>query len=89
MRFLGDVVIVEHIGKNIESSILYIPDDAKSKAGGIRARVIAIGEKFPFRDELSIGDVVIVPEQLGSRGRVPEIPQAIVYDGEDVLAKVS
>ena len=97
MKVLGDVVIVEHIGCNVKSSILFIPDDVRSKAGGIEARVLAIGHVSPERrkkkhyypqDELKVGDVVVVVEQLGTRKAIPDNPNAIVYDSEDVLAIV-
>lgn len=98
MTFLGDIVVVEHIGKNVESKLIFIPDDTKSKAGGIRAKVVAVGKVSPERrkkgrfypqDYLTVGDTVIVPEHLGSRNRVPNNPLAIIYDGEDVVAKIS
>jgi len=97
MKYLGDVIIVEHIGKNIQSKILFIPDDIRSKAGGILAKVIAIGyvpkqrrkkKHYYPQDEIAIGDTVIVPEQLGSRNRIKWNEKAIVYDSEDVVAVI-
>lgn len=38
-------------------------------------------------EELQIGDVVWVREELGTRSVLAEYPNARIYDGEDVLAK--
>ena len=98
MRYLGDIVIVEHIGKNITSNVIAIPDDVRSKCGGIMARVVALGHVPPHRrkkkhhypqDELKVGDVVVVTEQFGTRGRIKDNPNAIIYDSEDVHAIIS
>lgn len=50
MKFLGDIIIVRHIGKNVKSSVLIIPNSVTSKAGAIEAEVLDIG-KLP--DDLS------------------------------------
>lgn len=86
MRFIGDVLVVEHIGKNIESKIIHIPDDVRNELKPIKAIVVGIGEKFKYKDDVWTGDIVLVPEHLGSRNRIPDNPKAIVYDGDDVLA---
>lgn len=42
-NLLGDVVLVQHLQKNIQSSVLHIPETVRSKAGGIVAQVIDYG----------------------------------------------
>lgn len=39
-------------------------------------------------DYLKVGDIILVPEELGTRGSVPFNDKAIIYDTEDVLALV-
>lgn len=42
-RLIGDVVLVQHIEKSIESDTLIIPDNISQKAGAVIARVIEWG----------------------------------------------
>lgn len=110
LTYKGDIIVVEPLEKNIQSSILIIPDIVRDKMTTIRAKVIGIGELtshikklavkkrqvlndtkrrdtyFP-QDDLQIGDVVFVKEELGTRSRIPGHPTARIYDSEDVLAK--
>lgn len=101
MKILGDIVIVEHIKDNWDSRLIWIPNAVKNRFGGICAKVIALGfvpphrrkkKKYYPQDELKVGDVVVVPEHFGTRGRACKIlnnENAIIYDGEDVLAIVT
>lgn len=88
-----DVIGVTHISSPIESSIIEIPETAKDSVRTVlvKAQVRLIGSKFRFKDEVKVGDLVYVPYHLGNRmhsimfdGKV-----LILYDGEDVLAKVT
>jgi len=97
MKYLGDIIIVEHIGKNFDTKRILVPDDINSKCGGILARVIEIGyiplhrrkkKRYYPQDELKINDIVIVTEQFGSRNRIKTNSNAIIYDSEDVHARV-
>ncbi len=98
MKYLGDIIIVEHIGKNISSKLILIPNDYRNKCGGILAKVLDVGfvhpqrrnkKKFYLQDELKKGDIVIVTEQFGTRNNVLDNPNAIIYASEDVHAIVS
>lgn len=42
-QLIGDIVLVRHIGKNIESTLLHIPESVRSKSGGILAEVVDWG----------------------------------------------
>jgi co-chaperonin GroES (HSP10) len=89
--FLGDVVIVKHLEQqSLKSSLIHIPETvANNKLGGVPAVVVAIGSKFRHKEYIQVGDWVIVPYQFGTRNMLKDSPDAIVYDGEDILARLS
>jgi len=53
----------------------------KRKARGCNIKTFAC-------DDIQVGDIVLVPEELGTRNRISENPNAIIMDGEDILGKV-
>ena len=93
MRALGDILIVEYIEKPMtHSGLIELPESAQEHVHcvPVKARIASVGSKFRFRNDILPGDTVIVPFHLGTR--LPKEhssdKQLIVYDGEDVLAKV-
>lgn len=108
--FLGDIIVVKHIGKNVKSNLLHIPETVRSKSGAIEAEVLHIGKlpsdlssifkrrkrrmvekahiKYLPHSDLQVGDKVLVIEQVGTRNRIPNEPDAIIMDSEDVIAKL-
>ena len=95
MRALGDVLIVEHIEKPMQhNGLIQLPESVQEHVHCIpvRAKIISIGSKFRHRSDILPGDIVVVPFHLGTRLPREDVskssPQYIVYDGEDVLAKI-
>lgn len=107
LKFLGDIIVVEHLEKNIQSSTLIIPETTRDWVAPVKARVLAIGKLVKPRKEylkdrkkrfcanktfacdyISIGDIVLVPIELGTRGRISGNDDAIIYDSEDILGIV-
>lgn len=88
MKFLGKIIVVEH-KKQLVSDTIAIPDTVRTISGPIEGVVVGIGNKSEHINDISIGDTVLVPVQLGSRSRVPTMPDAIVYDDEDVIAIIN
>lgn len=91
MRALNDTVIVEHLDDIPESSILEIPSSVNKPATRtVSAKVIDVAPKSSWFSEIAKGDTVLVPHHLGTRLPVEQSngKQWIVYDDEDILAKV-
>lgn len=107
LKFLGDIIVVEHLEKNIQSSTLIIPETTRDWVAPVKAKVLAIGKLVKPRKEylkdrkkrrcanktfacdyISIGDIVLVPIELGTRGRISGNDNAIIYDSEDILGIV-
>lgn len=52
-KFLGDIIVVEHIGSNIKSDVLMLPETLRNDLKPIEARVIGIGKLIkPRKDYL-------------------------------------
>jgi co-chaperonin GroES (HSP10) len=107
LKFLGDIIVVEHLEKNIQSSTLIIPETTRDWVAPVKAKVLAIGKLVKPRkdylrdrkkrgctnktfacDYISIGDIVLVPVELGTRGRISGNDDAIIMDSEDIIALV-
>lgn len=102
IQMKGDTVLVRHLSKSIKSSTIIIPDTVRTRPELVEAEVIAFGnvpmqrrknpkhkdKKYFVCDDLKVGDTVLVPEHLGTRGAFPTYPSFIIYDGEDVTAIV-
>lgn len=85
-KFLGKVVVVEHL-PYVTSSSIHIPETVRGISGPVKAVVLAVGAKSEHINDLKKHDLVIVPQQLGNRMTIDSIP-AIIYDDEDILARV-
>lgn len=54
-KFLGDIIVVEHLGSNVVSNTLIIPEEHRKDLKPIEAKVLAIGKLVkPRKDYLKI-----------------------------------
>lgn len=88
IQILKDVVVVEHLLKP-KSTTLHIPETAdKHTTGLVEARVVYLGSKCSIKDEIKIGDTVLVPYHFGDR-LVVDDKKLVVYNTEDVAAVIT
>ena len=82
-KYLKDVVVTELMEEKSVGSIL-LPETAQ-RYHVQKAKVLALGGKCRYKDDLKPGDTVLVSTYVGNRtqwgGR-----NVIVFDGEDLLA---
>jgi co-chaperonin GroES (HSP10) len=85
---LKDVVLVELLDQPSQTpSGLFLPETAQPQSTGIQARIMEMGSKFRFKNEVSIGDIIIVPKYFGN-ALDKDNEKIRMFDGEDVQAIV-
>lgn len=90
---LHDQILVQHLDSKPVSASIYIPETASSqRVGLVEARVVQVGNEFKYKDDVKVGDKVLVPVHFGTRMLCLQDelidPLYIMYDGEDVMAIV-
>lgn len=86
-RFLKDVVVVRFEDNGYKGDLVLPPGIKHSEKIGT-ATVVVAGSKFRFKDDVKPGDVVYVDTWLGTRRKFEDVGDVVVYDGEDIIAKV-
>lgn len=81
-RWLKDVAVLEMLGP-ASGRIQLLQGTVLQDT--VRGKIVAMGNKFRFKDDVKIGDVVFVSEKFGTRRIINDKPVR-VYDGEDILA---
>lgn len=87
-KWLKDVVVVKFHDNGYDGNLV-LPIDIKHTEKYCQAEVIAIGSKFRFKDDVKVGDYVIVDSWLGTRRTYDKIGEAVTFDGEDIQALIT
>ena len=85
MKFLHDVLVVE-LKPDTRIGRIFVPETTRQYQIQ-RATVLAIGADFQH-PEIKIGDTVLVSDHFGT-AYTYEGRKCRIYDGEDVLAKMT
>jgi len=86
-RLLKDVILAEVLDNTPKSSIIYIPETAKSDQRELmRVLILEVGTKFRYKDEVGIGHTVWVPKNFGNKLDKFDEHNIRMFDGEDVYA---
>mgnify|MGYP007100113774 CR=1 FL=1 len=84
--WLKDVVVVQFADNGYKGDLLVLPRDIKHHEKIGTATIVAMGNKFRFKDEVSVGDMLYVDTWLGTRRHFEK--DVVVYDGEDIFGVV-
>lgn len=80
---LKDVIIVKLDKPPTGFHGIHLPQEHRTTVQLIRGRVLKIGTKFRYKEDVKIGDYVYVPSQFGNP--VSQFDDRVrFYDGEDV-----
>jgi co-chaperonin GroES (HSP10) len=83
----GDIILVEHLENDKMYGSIYLPQSARPTHTAIRAQVLLVGSKFPHKDDVKVGSIVLVSKYLGTI--IDKTKEHIrIYDSEDVLGVV-
>lgn len=83
-KYLGDIVIVI-VKVELQSGVIVLPQDHRQHHMQ-PAEVVGIGSTCSLKDDLKVGELVIVDLHLGTRIKL-DGKEAIVYDTEDIKGK--
>jgi co-chaperonin GroES (HSP10) len=86
MQLLKDQIAAEFLADHgtIFSKRIIIPDNHRVGIYAVPARVVHIGSKFRYADEVKVGDIVYVPSHFGNPFNGSN--KVRTFNGEDVWA---
>jgi len=87
-KWLKDVVVVQFHDNGYKGDLLVLPKDIKHSEKIGTATIVAMGNKFRFKDDVAVGDVLYVDTWLGTRRKFDKVGDVVVYDGEDIIGVV-
>lgn len=89
---LKDTILLDVHQEKLHSSIIITLDGMQQSFGSAaKATVLRVGSKFRHKDDISIGDLVLVPSQFGTKvnSLIPSLHEDVrIFDGEDILARL-
>ena len=87
-QWLRDVVLVRFPDNGYKGETLVLPTGIKHATRVVEAEVVAVGTKFRHKDDIKVGDKILVDSYLGNRRTFDDLGEVCTFDGEDIIAKI-
>ena len=84
-KLIGDKIVATLLEDQFPCNLIIVPEIANPTSNGLKARVLFVGSSFRFKNEIDVGDVVIVKKYIGDPLTKFD-DKTRVFHGEDVIA---